>query len=66
MSSGGSREGSRVPTPLGGIRGGGGGGGGAEETRGKEALAEFKRFGARIGMASRLFAGRESGGAASQ
>lgn len=27
--------------------------------RGKEALAEFKRFGARIGMASRLFSGRE-------
>ncbi|ORY89757.1 Vps53-like protein [Leucosporidium creatinivorum] len=45
-------SGSRSSTPgLGAGREGG--------ERGKEALAEFKRFGARIGMASRLFSGRE-------
>ncbi|KDE06776.1 hypothetical protein MVLG_02972 [Microbotryum lychnidis-dioicae p1A1 Lamole] len=73
--SGGSREGSRTSTPIGGFgragslsgpSGGGQGqsgpGGGSEGGHGhggKEALAEFKKFGQRIGMASRLFSGRE-------
>lgn len=43
-----SRDGSRVPTPIAGFRGG-------EESRGKEALQEFKKIGSRIGLASRLF-----------
>ncbi|SGY14176.1 BQ5605_C010g06090 [Microbotryum silenes-dioicae] len=73
--SGGSREGSRTSTPIGGFgragslsgpSGGGQGqsgpGGGSEGGHGhggKEALAEFRKFGQRIGMASRLFSGRE-------
>ncbi|KAK4704757.1 vacuolar protein sorting-associated protein 53, partial [Phenoliferia sp. Uapishka_3] len=44
----GSRDGSRVSTPT-GMRDG---------ERGKEALQEFRRFGQRIGMASRLFGGQ--------
>ncbi|KAI5477878.1 GARP complex subunit Vps53 [Pseudohyphozyma bogoriensis] len=45
MVASGSREGSRVPTPVGG------------KSEAKEALHEFRRFGQRIGMASRLFGG---------
>ncbi|SCV69740.1 BQ2448_1134 [Microbotryum intermedium] len=75
--SGGSRETSRTSTPIGGFgragslsgaNGGGQGqsgpGGGSEGGHGhggKEALAEFRKFGQRIGMASRLFSGREGG-----
>ncbi|KAM0747619.1 hypothetical protein T439DRAFT_305380 [Meredithblackwellia eburnea MCA 4105] len=52
MVQSGSREGSRVPTPL---------GLGRDGERGKEALQEFRRFGQRIGMASRLFGGQGAG-----
>ena len=62
MGANGSRDGlglglgsagaSRAGTPVGGVRDGG--------ERGKEALVELRRFGARIGVATRLFGGREN------
>ena len=49
MLPGGSRDPSRRGSPF-----------GAKEDRGKEALSEFKRLGARIGLSTRMFTGRES------
>ena len=48
----GSRDPSRGGSPFGGAKTG--------EDRGKEALSEFKRLGARIGLSTRMFTGRES------
>lgn len=48
---------SRSGTPLGQLTGGGGG-----DQKGKEALNELRRFGARFGAASRLFGGGGGGG----
>ncbi|KAK4054186.1 Vacuolar protein sorting-associated protein 53 [Microbotryomycetes sp. JL201] len=54
-TAGGSGGASRSSTP----RLGGGGDGVDQQSRGKDALNEFRKFGARIGVATRLFSGAQ-------